>query len=66
MIIVSSINYDVVAIRWLTTNIDATTETERIKVIDEFGEPFKEIINEYGSRELWYKSNYYVLIVEKD
>lgn len=46
MIIVSKLHYDVLSIKWTTTNKDATIETEKEKIIEEYGLPYMEKQNE--------------------
>lgn len=64
MIIVSSLNYDVVAIRWINKNHMATIESEKIKVIEEKGNPISEFINELGNLNMIYNEAYSILIAD--
>lgn len=64
MIIVSSLHYDVVSIKWITKDSNATIETEREKIIEEKGKPFREFNNELDNLNMVYDSWNSVLIVK--
>lgn len=63
MIIVSSIYYDIAAIKWTTKRIDATIETEREKIIEEYGQPYREFYNENRVLNMVYDSYNTVMIM---
>lgn len=42
MIIVAKLHYDIVSIKWISSNRKATIDTEREKVIVELGQPYME------------------------
>lgn len=64
MIIVSSLHYDIVSILWTDKNHAATIETEKAKVIEEKGLPYREFINENGNLNMVYDSWNSVIIVD--
>ena len=67
MIIVSKLHYDIVSIKWLTTDNNCTIETEKEKIINELGEPYTEKeLNHITGIEMVYDSYRSIIITENN